>query len=605
LIFLGELLSYLDRGEADEVVMQSGQPARLRSGSSDRALGDKPLTRDAILAALHGSSVGAVIPKDDTAGAIEVVEIRGRAYMMNVAKFLDLIEVRIARMPGDERPDPPVGGANPTRREITRQTAREVDRSTRREVERQTARGVSRQTARDVSPPMPVDLGESPPRPDDEDALGPPTHIPPIPRERAPAAARATAELAPHPLADVTPPVGPRGKREPTAARPEPGPDEGPAARARIVVADDAELPQELVDVLVAARAEGASDVHVQQGEPIRVRIVGQLATRDMRATPGLLERSASALLNERLLEQFETRGHVDFSAQHPKAGRLRLNLCRQRGGLKLCARLVADRPPTAAALGFPPQMERFALLHQGLCVIAGPSGHGKTTTMAALIDGLNGSKPEHIITVEDPVEIIHPVKRAIVTQREVGTHTETFGSALKAALREDPDVIAIGELRDRETVEMALSAAETGHLVLATMNTPSGAKTIARLIELFPPEDQAQVRATLCGALKLIVSQRLIPRTDGTRMVAAFEVITGGPPLWGLIRDNKLHQLPSLLQRGKAYGMRRIEESLRELVLQKAITHEEALRYAEDPRALAGNDATVGASWNPNAGGA
>ena len=603
-MFLGELLEYLDRGDADELVLQSGQTVRLRGKNGEREHGNKALTRDSILSALHGASVGAAIPKEDTAGEVEVVEIRGRAYMMNIAKFLDLIEVRIARMPGDEGPAPAPDTSGRTRQELTRQTKQEVarqtkqevERQTRQEVERQTKREVGRQTQRDISGPIRLDGGTTP-------EIGPPTELPPIPTpwgdsptgDAEPSAPRAAgvprhipaAASGPTPLSVIPPAPKPRAAR----------------ATGSIVANEGGELPRPIAEALAQARREGASDVHVQAGEPIRIRKAGRLESHSHTTPPELVTECASALLDARLVEQFDAHGYVDFAAERPGAGRLRMNLCRQRGGLKLCARLVADRPPSAADLGFPPEMERFKLLHQGLCVIAGPSGHGKTTTLAALIDQLNRTKGVHIITVEDPVEIIHPVAKAIVTQREVGRHTHSFATALKAALREDPDVIAIGELRDRETVEMALSAAETGHLVIATMNTPSGAKTIERLIELFPPEDQSQVRATMCGALKLIVSQRLIRRTDGTGRVAAFEVITGGPPLWGLIRDRKLHQLPSLLQRGKAYGMRRIEESLRELVLQKAITHEQALRFAEDPRALAGNDPTAGASWNPSGG--
>ncbi len=598
-MFLGELLEYLDRGEADEVVLQSGQTVRLRGKKGEREHGSKALTRDSILSALHGASVGTAIPKEDTAGEVEVVEIRGRAYMMNIAKFLDLIEVRIARMPGDDGPAPVTVGNGRTRRELTRQTEQEVDRQTKREVDRQTKREVGRQTQRDISGPIALD-GPDTATPE----IGPPTELPSFPTPWG-AVPTADAEPTAPPRMPGVPrhiPAAASGPTPLSVVVPAPAPKSS-RATGSIEPREGAALPGPIAEALAQARRDGASDVHVQAGEPIRIRKAGRLESLAQTTPPELVTECASALLDARLVEQFDRHGYVDFAAERPGAGRLRMNLCRQRGGLKLCARLVADKPPSAGELGFPPEMERFKLLHQGLCVIAGPSGHGKTTTLAALIDQLNRDKGVHIITVEDPVEIIHPVAKAIVSQREVGRHTHSFETALKAALREDPDVIAIGELRDRETVEMALSAAETGHLVIATMNTPSGAKTIERLIELFPPEDQSQVRATMCGALKLIVSQRLIRRTDGTARVAAFEVITGGPPLWGLIRDRKLHQLPSLLQRGKAYGMRRIEESLRELVLQKAITHEQALRYADDPRALAGNDPTAGASWNPSGG--
>lgn len=292
-------------------------------------------------------------------------------------------------------------------------------------------------------------------------------------------------------------------------------------------------------------------------------------------------------LLRPEHAEQLSALGYADLGVQVEGAGRLRINVSRQRTGLKICVRLVVSEPLTIETLGLPVEVRRLATHHQGMALISGPNGHGKTTTMAALVDLFNAEKSLHIITVEDPVEVIHPRKKALMTQREVGTHTRSFPAALAAALREDPDVIAIGELRDRETVEMALAAAETGHLVLATMSTPSGAKTIDRVIDMFPPDDQSQVRATLAGALKLVISQRLVRRADGHGLVAAYEMITGNVPLWSLIRDDKLFQLPSLLQRGRNYGMIRLEDSLRELMNQGFIDEEEARLHAEDPRAL------------------
>lgn len=342
-----------------------------------------------------------------------------------------------------------------------------------------------------------------------------------------------------------------------------------------------------LVQLLAGARQEGASDVHVMSDQPARIRVASMMREQGEPIPDASVREMLEPLLDERRREQLAERGYADLGVDLPGAGRLRVNVCRQRTGLKGCFRLVAANPPKLAELGLPEELGRVAMYHQGLVVVAGPSGHGKTTTMASLVDLFNDAKPIHIITVEEPVEILHPVKHALVSQREVGLHTESFHTALKAALREDPDVIAIGELRDRETVEMALSAAETGHLVLATMSTPSGARTIDRLIDMFPPDDQAQVRATLAGALKLVISQRLLPSIDGTRMIAAAELITGGIPLWTLIRDNKLFQLPSLLQRGRAYGMIRIDDSLAELVRRGLVAKEAARAYADDPRLL------------------
>ena len=292
-------------------------------------------------------------------------------------------------------------------------------------------------------------------------------------------------------------------------------------------------------------------------------------------------------LLNERNAKQFTELGYADFACQLEGVGRLRVNVNKQRSGIKGCFRLIMPEPPTLDSLGLPDELRQMLNYHQGLVVVSGPNGAGKTTTLSALVDLFNSERSVHIITVEDPVEVIHPIKKAIVSQREVGIHTKSFHAALKGSLREDPDVIAIGELRDRETVEKALEAAETGHLVFATMSTPSGARTIDRLIDMFPPDDQSQVRATLAGVLKFVVSQRLVPRKDGNGRVVAVELLTGGMALWTLIRDDKLFQLPSLLQRGRAFGMIRIEDSLNDLVSTGAISIETAKSFADDPRVI------------------
>jgi twitching motility protein PilT len=337
--------------------------------------------------------------------------------------------------------------------------------------------------------------------------------------------------------------------------------------------------------LLLRARQSGASDLHVAGACVPQRRLGGRLFAAGDRQPREAVDRMLMPLLGERERAALSERGYADFAVDIDGPGRLRVNISRQRTGLKGCFRLVAAEPPSLDRLGLPQELTRVTEHHQGLVIVAGPSGHGKTTTMAAFIDLFNASRPVHIIRVEDPVEVVHPIKRAVVTQREVGNHTTSMQAALKAALREDPDVIAIGELRDRETVEVALSAAETGHLVFATMSTPSGAKTIDRLIDMFPPEDQPQVRATLAGALKIVVCQRLVPTiTEGQRAAAA-EMITGGIPLWTMIRDNKLVQLPSLMQRGRAMGMIRLEDSLSALVQRGEISLETARLYADDPR--------------------
>ncbi|HEX7700016.1 MAG TPA: PilT/PilU family type 4a pilus ATPase, partial [Kofleriaceae bacterium] len=279
--------------------------------------------------------------------------------------------------------------------------------------------------------------------------------------------------------------------------------------------------------------------------------------------------------------------GYVDLAVDAPGGGRLRANISRHQQGLKGTFRLAFDRPRTIEELGLPKDVAKVVSHHQGFVVIAGPSGHGKTTTLAALVDLVNSTRPHHILTVEDPIEIEHPRKMALVSQREAGRHTKSFATALKASLREDPDVIVIGELRDRETVEIALTAAETGHLVIATMSTPSAAKTLDRLIDMFPPEEHSQVRASIAGALRAIVAQRLVPAIGGG-VVPAIELVTGVLPLAVLIRDDKLFQLPNLMQRGRSFGMIRFDESLAELVKTGKITEEVAMQFAETKSTLA-----------------
>ena len=342
--------------------------------------------------------------------------------------------------------------------------------------------------------------------------------------------------------------------------------------------------------LLREARESGSTDVHLVGGQPARLRRLGELLEIGDPLPAAGVEQMLMPLLEHAgagAREQLEQLGYADFALELPAAGRMRVNFARGRSGLKGCFRCVVDSPPTLEGLGLPRELAKVAEYHQGLAVVSGPSGQGKTTTMAALVDLVNRQKPHHIITVEDPIEVVHPIRKAVISQRQVGLHTASFHRALKAALREDPDVIVIGELRDRETVEMALQAAETGHLVIASMSTPSGAKTIDRLIDMFPPDDQAQVRSTLAGALKIVVSQRLVAAADRSRMVAAAELITGNIPLWSLIRENKLFQLPSLLQRGRNYGMIRVVDSHNELLAKGVIDAAAAMAAADDPRLI------------------
>jgi twitching motility protein PilT len=354
------------------------------------------------------------------------------------------------------------------------------------------------------------------------------------------------------------------------------------------LVDEPSEVLPALTTLVTEARRRNATDLHIAANRPVLVRAVGELVALDANPrTAPEVEALLLPLLGPLRKKQLADRGYVDLAVNVPGAGRLRANVSRQQGGLKGAFRLAVAKPPTLDELGLPAAVAKVTEHHQGLVVIAGPSGHGKTTTLAALVDLLNRADPIHILTIEDPVEIVHPKHAAVVSQREVGCHTMSFAAALKASLREDPDVIVIGELRDRETVEIALTAAETGHLVLATMSTPSAAKTIDRLIDMFPPDDQSQVRASLGAALKAIVAQRLLPNAQGTGVVAAVELLVGMLALSNLIRDNKLFQLPNLMQRGRAFGMIRLDDSLVELVRAGKLAEDIALRQADNKKEL------------------
>jgi twitching motility protein PilT len=369
-----------------------------------------------------------------------------------------------------------------------------------------------------------------------------------------------------------------------------PAPAKAPSARPPPVKAASPPNPAALrsLDALLStAREVGASDLHVVADRPMLVRIGGELVPRGSPLEAAMVDTMLEAAVPERLRATLEERGSCDFAIDRGNLGRFRVNVGKQRTGLKACFRLVAHELPTLQSLGLPPEIERATHHHQGLVLVTGPTGHGKTCTLAAIVDIINRETTHHVITVEDPVEYVHPRKKAMISQREVGTNTRAFASALKGSLREDPDVIVVGELRDTETVRMALAASETGHLVLGTMNTPSAAKTIDRLVDLFPPADQQQVRMTLAGGLHLIVSQQLVPAADRKSMAAAVELLPGSVALWSLIRDGKTYQIPSLQQRGKGFGIIRLDESLHDLVRAGRVTKDAALAVAENPEEL------------------
>ncbi len=392
-----------------------------------------------------------------------------------------------------------------------------------------------------------------------------PTSVPPAPAP-APAPAPGPPPLTPH-VSD----------REPSVIE-----------HARIIASPGA-ASTGLVELLALARATEASDLHVVSGRPVLVRIAGELVPRSKIMDAAAVERLGREAIPKRELAAFDSDGACDFMLDHAAHGRFRVNVTRQRTGLKVCFRVIARQIPTLASLGLPESLAASARHHQGLIVLSSPAGHGKTSTLTAMVDVINRETSKHVITIEDPVEHLHPRKKALMSQREVGTHTRSVATALRAALREDPDVIVVGELRDAESVRLALAAADTGHLVLTTMSTPSAFKTIDRLIELFPRAEQPQIRRTIAGALRLIVGQRLVPNVDHTRLEVAAEILPGSMSLYTLLRDTKASQMPSAQPRSKVAGIVRLDDALAELVRSGKATCEDARLFAEAPDDLEG----------------
>jgi twitching motility protein PilT len=337
------------------------------------------------------------------------------------------------------------------------------------------------------------------------------------------------------------------------------------------------------------AAQSGASDLHLSLAREPTLRLHGMLRTLN---APALSPRENETLLVELLdPEQRRTlveRKSVDFCYNLPGVGRFRANIYQQRLGLVGTFRVLPQKIPTLKELGMPPVIERLLSYRQGLVLVTGPAGCGKTTTLGAMIDHINETRHEHIVTVEDPIEIVHPNKKCTVTQREVHSHTQSFATALRAALREDPDVILIGEMRDLETISIAITSAETGHLVLGTLHTPGAAHTVNRLVDVFPPDQIPQIRAMVSESMRGVVSQQLVPRADGKGRVAALEIMVCTPAIANMIRENRTFQVPSMMQIGVKLGMRLMDQSLYELVEKKVVSPEEALQRAENPEGFA-----------------
>ena len=359
--------------------------------------------------------------------------------------------------------------------------------------------------------------------------------------------------------------------------------------------------------LLTMAIERRASDLHVHSGLPVRLRIDGDFrAVDDQPVEAAESRRLLEEILTPAQRQALDERGQVDFAYTLAGVGRFRANAYRQQRGCDGVFRVIPAEPPSLSDLGLPLDLARFANWHQGLVLITGPTGSGKSSTLAALIRIVNEERRDHIITIEDPVEFVHRPRRCVINQRQVGEHTRSFSRALRAALREDPDVIVVGELRDLETISLALTAAETGHLVLATLHTQNSINTINRLIGVFPAEQQAQIRTMVSESLRAITSQRLALRASGKGRVAALEVMVANKAVANLIRENKTFQLRSVIQTGAAQGMRSLDGALEELVKAGTITREEAARNAEEPRRFAAKPtAAAGAPAGPGGPGA
>lgn len=340
----------------------------------------------------------------------------------------------------------------------------------------------------------------------------------------------------------------------------------------------------QIEELLKTAKEHGASDVHITVGIPPKMRIGGSLRSMDFeKLMPSEIEPALLSIMNPRQKQQLDEKGEVDFSVSIPGEGRYRVNVFRQRGSYAAALRLVGTIIPDVNELGIPQSVMQLYKKKRGLILITGPAGSGKSTTLAAIIDKINHNINVHVITLEDPIEYLYQHKMAIVNQREIGLDTTSYHAALRAALREDPDVIMVGEMRDAETIATALTAAEMGHLVLSSLHTVGAANTIERIIDVFPPQKQQQVRIQLASVLESVVSQQLIPTQDKHHRAAAFEVMHMTPSIKSFIRDDKTHQITNVMKNGKKFGMQTMDDAIFDLYLRGIINREQAIIFAQD----------------------
>jgi len=416
---------------------------------------------------------------------------------------------------------------------------------------------------------------------------GAPSTVPLAPA-MAPAMAPQPPAMVPAMAPAMAPAAGPPSPRPAPATGPTAG-FERPGTEER-AGADDLDLTA----ILARAVQIGASDVHLTIGTPPLMRIDGDLAAVPDAAplAPDALRRTLYAILTQRQRERFESELELDFAYAVPGQARFRVNIYRQREAMGAAFRRIPYEIRSVEELRLPPVVNNFASLPRGLVLVTGPTGSGKSTTLAAIVDLANRTRRDHIMTVEDPIEFLHRHKSCMVNQREVGEDTHSFANALKHVLRQDPDIILVGEMRDLETISVALTAAETGHLVFATLHTQDAGQTIDRIIDVFPSHQQDQVRTQLAGAIQGVVCQTLCKTVEGRGRVAATEVMVATPAIRNLIREGKTHQIYSALQAGGQHGMHTLDQHLAQLVRTRQITREHGLdkcHHAEDFERLLG----------------
>lgn len=336
--------------------------------------------------------------------------------------------------------------------------------------------------------------------------------------------------------------------------------------------------------LLCIAKDMDASDVHLTVGLPPRVRVNGELVNLDYpKLLPDDVAKMVLGIMDESQLKTYNEKGEVDFAFSIPEIGRYRVNAFRQRGSVACAMRVVGTLIPKPEELGVPQSVIDLYSKKRGLVLVTGPTGSGKSTTLASLIDRINDECNAHVITLEDPIEYLHAHRKSMINQREIGSDTHSYADALRAALREDPDVILVGEMRDLETISTAITAAETGHLVFSTLHTIGAAATIDRIIDVFPPYQQQQIRVQLSMVLEAVISQQLLPRADRKGRAAAFEVMHATVPIKNLIRESKTYQISTVIQTNKKLGMGTMDDSLVDLYLKGVVSAEHAISYAQD----------------------